>query len=76
MYRIVERTHISLPDDTDGYIMDIIADSEDDIKGLGAEVDYESAKLTCAPGSIAYTADAKAVYMLSPSGVWTKVGGA
>lgn len=56
--------------------VEIIADAESDITALEEIVDDGDITVIPTPGSIAYTADAKALYMLSPSGVWTKVGGA
>lgn len=56
--------------------VEIVADAESDITALEEIVDDGDFAVIPTPGSIAYTADAKAVYMLSPSGVWTKVGGA
>lgn len=56
--------------------VEIVADAESDITALGEIVDDGYFTVIPTPGSIAYTADVKAVYMLSPSGVWTKVGGA
>ena len=56
--------------------VEIVADAESDITALGEIVDDGDFTVIPTPGSIAYTADAKAVYMLSPSGAWTKVGGA
>lgn len=54
--------------------VEIIADTEDEIKAIGPTItEYETA-VQPLPGSIAYTADMSAVYLLSPSGAWTKAG--
>lgn len=55
--------------------VEIVADAESDITALDDIVDDGDTAVIPTPGSIAYTADAKALYMLSPSGKWTKVGG-
>lgn len=52
---------------------EILADAESDITGLGKIVDDGRIAVQPAPGSVAYTADMRAVYQLSPSGVWTKM---
>lgn len=57
----------------------ITADTEADITGLpayGEEVtDVAGMAVIPAKNSVAYTADLKVGYLLSPSGVWTKFRG-
>lgn len=54
---------------------EILADTETDITALGEVVTDGRLTVRPAPGSFAYTANMNAIYQLSPSGVWTKVGG-
>lgn len=54
--------------------VEILADTENEIKALDDVVDDGDTSVIPTPGSLAYTADFGAVYQLSPSGVWTKVG--
>lgn len=56
-------------------LVNILCDSEDDITGLGKEVCNGTITVIPLPGSLAYTADLKVGYLLSPSGVWTKFRG-
>ncbi len=53
--------------------VEILADTEDEIKAIGETITEGDALVSPAPGSIAYTADMSAVYQLSPSKVWTKM---
>ena len=59
--------------------VEITADTEADITALpayGEEVtDVAGMTVIPAKNSVAYTADLKVGYLLSPSGVWTKFGG-
>ena len=59
--------------------VEITADTEADITGLPAYgesvTDVDGMTVVLAKGSLAYTADLKVGYMLSPSGVWTKFRG-
>ena len=71
MIRIVNRTHTAL---SCGEVLEILADTEDDIKALDDVVRDAYEECTAAPGSMAYTADMQAIYQMSPSRVWTKVG--
>ena len=53
--------------------VEIIADTEAEITALGETVtDMYQYEVIPAVGSVAYTADLSAGYMLSPSGVWKK----
>lgn len=70
--RIVKRTHTGRDC---GERCEILTDAESDIKALGATVNDGYIQITPAPGSIAYTADMKTAYQLSPSGEWVKMGG-
>lgn len=72
MIRIVKRTHTGLPC---GEILDILADTEEDITALGDVVNDGFDSVKAGPGSAAYTANMSAVYQMSPSRVWTKVEG-
>lgn len=71
MIRIVSRTHTAL---SCGELLEILADTENDIKALDDVVSDAYEECLAAPGSRAYTADMNAIYQLSPSRVWTKVG--
>ena len=53
--------------------VEIIADTEAEITALGETVTAGDLSVIPTAGSVAYTADMSAIYMLSPSGVWTKV---
>ena len=53
--------------------IEILADTEDDIKALDDVVDDGENSVIPTPGSVAYTADFGVVYQLSPSNTWTKV---
>lgn len=53
--------------------VEILADTEDEIKALDDVVDDGDNAVIATPGSMAYTADFGAVYQLSPSNKWTKV---
>lgn len=57
------------------YDCDILADTEADITSLGEIVDDGRLVVKPFPGSKAATADGAHKYILSPSNVWTKVGG-
>ena len=56
-------------------LVDIIADTVADISALTDTVTDGSLKIKAEPGSMAWTADMSAVYQLSPSKKWTKIGG-
>lgn len=53
--------------------VEILADTEDEIKALDDVVDDGDNTVIATPGSMAYTADFGVVYQLSPSNKWTKV---
>ena len=53
--------------------VEILCDTEDEIKAFDETITEGDAVVRPAPGSIAYTADMSAVYQLSPSNVWTKM---
>ena len=72
MIRIVKRTHTGLPC---GEVLDILADTEEDITALGDVVADGFDNVKAGPGSFAYTADMGVVYQLSPSREWKKAGG-
>lgn len=72
MIRIVKRTHTGLPC---GEVLDILADTEEDITALGDVVADGFDNVKAGPGSFAYTADMGIVYQLSPSREWKKAGG-
>lgn len=55
--------------------VEIIADTEAEITALGDVIEQGDLKVKASAGSLAYTADLSAGYMLSPSGVWTKFRG-
>ena len=55
-------------------VCEILVDSESEIKAFGEIVTDDRMSVEPAPGSVAYTADMSAVYILSPSGVWMKAG--
>lgn len=57
------------------YNCSILADTEADITSLGDIVRDSRIAVKPYPGSVAMTADGAAKYILSPSNVWTKVGG-
>ena len=56
--------------------VEILADSEADITSLPAYgepvTDMDGTAVIPAKGSMAYTADLKTLYVLSPSGTWVK----
>lgn len=53
--------------------VDIIADTEAEILALGEVVTAGELSVRPTPGSMAHTAGYKAIYELSPSGMWVKV---
>lgn len=53
--------------------VEIVADTEAEITALGETVTAGDLSVIPTAGSVAYTADMSAIYMLSPSGVWTKM---
>jgi hypothetical protein len=54
--------------------LDILADTEEEIKALGVEIVIGGCcGVKAKPGSTAHTAGYGAIYELSPSGVWTKM---
>lgn len=59
--------------------VEITADTEGEITSLPAYgesvTDVDGMTVVPAKGSLAYTADLKVGYLLSPSGVWTKFRG-
>lgn len=56
--------------------LDILADTEAEITSLGTEVVIGGCcTVKAKPKSVAYTADLKVGYLLSPSGTWTKFRG-
>lgn len=57
------------------YDCSILADTAEDIEALGAIVKDGRIAVKPFPGSVAMTADGVHKYILSPSYVWTKVGG-
>lgn len=57
------------------YDCSILADTEKDITSLGEIVKDGRIAVRPYPGSVAMTADGAHKYILSPSNVWTKVGG-
>ena len=62
-------------EELDEVLLDILADIEAEITALGTEICAGTCKVKAKPGSMAYTADMSAVYQMSPSGKWTKIGG-
>ena len=53
--------------------VEIIADTEADINNLGSTVTDGQNTVRPTAGSVAHVAGHKAIYELSPSGVWTKM---
>ncbi len=54
--------------------LDILADTEEEITALGAEIIIGGCcTVRAKPGSMAHTAGYGAIYELSPSGAWVKV---
>jgi hypothetical protein len=56
----------------------ILTDTEAEILGLGEVVKdglFDDVEVIPEHGSVAYTADLKVGYLLSPSGVWTQFRG-
>lgn len=51
--------------------MEFIMDSVTDVANLPTQNDARGI-CKCATGSVAYPADLSAIYILSPSGVWTE----
>lgn len=68
--RIINRTHTALPC---GEVVEILADTEEEITALGDEVTDAYQTVKAAAASLAYTADLAAIYQKSPSGEWMKV---
>lgn len=54
----------------------VVGDTEADISSLGSPVVNGDTSVPPQVGSIAFVADGSAKYVFSPSGVWTKHGGA
>lgn len=54
--------------------VEILTDTEAEIKALDDVVDDGDNAVIPTPGSMAYTVDMAVVYQLSPSNKWTKVG--
>lgn len=67
--RIIDRTHTGLPC---GEVLEILVDSEEDIKTFGDTISDNYASAKAAPGSLAYTADMSVIYQKAPSGKWVK----
>ena len=53
--------------------VEIVADTEAEITALGETVTAGDLSVIPTAGSVAYTADMSAIYMLSPSSMWTKI---
>lgn len=67
--RIMKRTHTGL---FCGEVLEILADTEEDILVLGRDVNDGFDRVKAGPGSIARVVGFGPTYELSPSGAWVK----